>query len=310
MTKPVCPKNFGLDDLACGCIVVDETRCILSANRYIADEFGWDVEQVAGKRIEGLMSRASHLFCESYIYPMLIKDGKCNDVQLTFVSPDGTRTPVIANLKGLEDAVVWGIFSAENRDKLYQELVEARSQLEDQARQLKLLSTTDELTGLMNRRALTEHVEKMFDGASRTGEAITVLLLDVDDFKKINDTYGHNFGDDVLRKIGASLAATCRASELVARYGGEEFVFVLKSEAIHGAMAFANRVHGAVKAALKDTIPITVSIGIAARMGRFGPPFVELLGKADKALFKAKATGKNKTVVGGTVRLSYQANVA
>lgn len=241
---------------------------------------------------------------------MLIKDGKCNEAQLTFVSPEGRRTPVIANVKRSGDAVVWGIFSAQNRDKLYQELVEARSQLEDQARQLKLLATTDELTGLMNRRALTEHAEKIFDGASRTGNAITVLLLDVDDFKKINDTYGHNFGDDVLRKIGASLGATCRSSELVARYGGEEFVFVLKTEAIHGAMAFANRVHSAIQTALKDTVPITVSIGVAARMGRFGPPFVELLGEADKALFEAKATGKNKTVVGGTVRLFCQANVA
>lgn len=301
MTKRGEITDFDIHDLPCGCIVADASRRISFSNQYMADQFGWNSDEVKGRGVEKLMTRASQMFCESYVYPMLIQDGECNEVQLTIESPKGERIPAIINVKRFqEDAAIWSVFSAKNRDKLYEELVGARNQLEIQAKQLKQLAMVDDLTGLMNRRALNEAAEKAFAVADRMGNSIAITLIDIDDFKKINDTYGHNFGDNVLRKVGASLAENCRSSELVGRIGGEEFVFVLHSDTHINSAAFADRVHRAVKQALKDDLPITISIGIASRFGRIGPSFIELLGRADKALYEAKATGKNKTVIGET----------
>lgn len=306
MVETIHVTDIGVDELPCGCVVMNSSRRITFANKYIALAFGWDQHRTKDLGMEMLMSKASHLFCESYVYPMLAQDGKCNEIQLTLVSPAGTRIPAIVNVKRLRnDRVVWSIFVAENRDKLQHELVAARNRLEEQALELKKQSTTDHLTGLKNRRALNAFAETTFCDAAKSGDPITVLIIDIDDFKSINDTYGHNFGDDVLRKVGASLAATCRSTEFVARFGGEEFVFILNTDASGSSVDFANRVHAAIEDGLKHFLPITVSIGVAARFGRFGPSYIELLGQADKALFEAKRTGKNRTIVGGTVKMDY-----
>jgi len=290
--------DVSIDDFPCGCIVADASRRVLYASQYLNQEFGWDLSAIQGQRMEDFMSPASHLFCESYVYPLLLQTGKCEEVQLTLVTPTAARVPIIANARqAKDDTVVWSIFSAQNRDKLYQELVEARNQLEEQSNQLRRLAATDELTGLMNRRAFNETTKKAFAASMRTGDPITLMLLDIDNFKMVNDTYGHEFGDDVLRKIGACLADTCRSSETVARFGGEEFVFLLRGEAGENAPAFAARVHDAIGSALKDTLPTTVSIGVALRSGHFGPTYIELLNLADKALYQAKDCGKNRTVV-------------
>lgn len=303
--------GIGMDELPCGCVVMDDSRRITFANKYIALEFGWNCDQMKEQDMGMLLSKASQLFCESYVYPMLALDGQCEEIQLTLVSSEGARIPAIVNIRKFRgDGFIWSIFVAKNRDKLQQELVAGRNRLEEQALQLKELSTIDYLTGLMNRRALSEFAAKTFSGADRTGDPITIMILDIDDFKRINDTYGHNFGDDVLRKVGASLAFACRSSVFVARLGGEEFIFILNVKESGCAVAFADRLHNTVKDALKELIPITMSIGVAARMGRFGPSYIELLGQADKALFEAKGTGKNKTIVGGAIQMNQPPKVA
>lgn len=298
-------QNIGVDDFPCGCIVTDASRQLQFANQYITDEFGWHSDQVVGKCMEMLVSPASRLFCESYVYPMLLDKGKCEEIQLTFLTSDGDRVPIIANVRQASDSrVVWSIFCAVNRDKLYQELVSARNRLEDQTRQLKKLSSVDDLTGLMNRRAFNDAVSVLFATAIQIGKPISLLLLDIDDFKRINDTYGHCFGDDVLRKVGACLLNTCRSRELVARFGGEEFVFALSGADAENARSFAEGVRAAITREVSETHPITVSIGVASRFSRHGPSYVELLSQADKALYEAKHTGKNKTVLGGNIKLS------
>jgi diguanylate cyclase (GGDEF)-like protein/PAS domain S-box-containing protein len=301
------PK-YGVDDFPCGCIVTDASRRVTFANRYVTTQFGWWFEEILGQRLEKLMSPASHLFCESYVYPMLLQTEKCEEILITFLTSGGTRIPVIASSrKTSENCIVWSVFCAENRDKLYQELVSTRDKLEEQARQLKVLSTVDDLTGLMNRRAFNEVATTFFSQAEQTGGAVSLLILDVDDFKKINDTYGHAFGDDVLRTVGTALTKTCRSRELVARFGGEEFVFALTDADAEGANVFAQRLHTAIKTAMKHLHPITVSIGVANRFGRHGPSYLELLSQADKALYVAKETGKNKTIIGGTMRFANHA---
>jgi len=201
---------------------------------------------------------------------------------------------------------IWSVSTARNRDNLFEELVKARTALEEQARQLKALSTTDELTGLLNRRACNDTADKIFARAARDGSPVSVALLDIDNFKRINDTYGHTVGDQVIREIGQGLHKTCSSNETVARYGGEEFIVVMGGATTSSALALCDRIHAHVANVLKDTCPVTVSIGLATRFGRYGPDFDELLVQADDALYQAKAQGKNTTVVGGNAREKLQ----
>lgn len=298
--------HIEVDDFPCGCFVTDASRRLVFANRYIYEEFDWTREDILGESLEKLMPPASHLFCESYLYPLLSQTGRCEEIQLTFKTPSGVRIPVIANARQVSvDKVVWSVFCATNRDKLYQELVSARNRLEDQTRQLKVLSYTDELTGLTNRRAFNEIAKTLFKTAATTGQPICLMLVDIDDFKKINDTHGHSFGDDILRGVGECLANVASSVEAVARFGGEEFIFALTGADVDGAVAFADSIHAAIKNTMRNIHPITVSIGVASRFSRHGPSFAELLSQADKALYEAKANGKNMTVIGGNVRLVY-----
>ncbi|MEY8119963.1 GGDEF domain-containing protein [Falsihalocynthiibacter sp. BN13B15] len=289
-----------LDDLPFGCIVSNNHRRIIFSNRYITDELGWPVEQVVGQASTTIMSPASRLFCESYVYPMLLESGECLEIQLTFLSKDGARLPVIANAKTRKDGtIIWGFFLAVNRDKLYHELVQARSTLEEQSIRLAEMATIDELTSLMNRRAFNLEIEHQFAACERSGDSLSLLILDIDDFKRINDTYGHSHGDNVLQALGLCLSKACRETETAARFGGEEFIFTLNGTDSEGAFSFAQRIHDQIANDANQLRSITVSIGIATRIGHFGPSYLDLLKQADAALYRAKALGKNRTVNGG-----------
>jgi len=213
------------------------------------------------------------------------------------------RIPVVVNAKLLADqTVVWSVSSAKNRDILFDELVIARSSLEEKTQQLEVLASVDELTGLLNRRACNKAAKEIFAQSEHDGKPVSVGIIDIDDFKKVNDTYGHTFGDDVLRNFGQCLKEVCRANETVARFGGEEFIFVLDGADTDEAVVLCDRIHAHLRTCMKDTRPVTVSIGLVTRFGKFGPDFDELLGQADDALYQAKADGKNRTVVGRSIR--------
>lgn len=293
--------SVGVDDFPCGCIIVDPSRRIAFANKYLSDQFDWDTNKAVGQRLETIMSRGSHLFCDSYVYPLLFEKGKCLEVQLTFLTRHGDRMPVIVNAEMRADgSAAWSFACAENRDKLFQELVEARNKLEEQSRLLQIRSTTDELTGLMNRRAFDIIAEDVFTNKVKHGDQISLVLFDIDNFKTVNDTFGHSFGDNVLREVGICLKENCRATEPIARFGGEEFVSILIDADSAGAATFADRIHKVLNETLKFEIPITVSIGVATCFGHSGTLYKDLLNLADKAMYEAKDMGKNCTVVSDT----------
>jgi diguanylate cyclase (GGDEF)-like protein len=154
-------------------------------------------------------------------------------------------------------------------------------------RQLKDLSRRDGLTGLLNRRALDEELAREFAVASRHDRSLSVAMLDLDHFKDYNDTYGHQAGDRLLRTAAAAWTATLRQTDLIARYGGEEFVVVMPDCKLEAAVLAAERLRAAVPAGS------TCSAGVAEMEGLSSA--VELIGRADQALYAAKAAGRNRT---------------
>lgn len=176
------------------------------------------------------------------------------------------------------------------------ELERYHHELEEANDQLRRLAVTDELTGLRNRRAFEERLVMEFSMARRRKRELSVLLFDVDDFKMINDRWGHAAGDEVLRRLGLILRTTVRLPDLPARYGGEEFVVLLPESGEESAMGLARRVMQRVATEDWENEPVTISIGMAAMNESLENGF-QLVELADDALYAAKRAGKNRVMV-------------
>lgn len=166
-------------------------------------------------------------------------------------------------------------------------------------RRLEELATRDPLTGLLNRRALLERLSAEVDRCRRFDKPVSILLLDLDHFKTINDSAGHLVGDDVLRQVAVLLDTAARTVDVVARYGGEEFVVILPETTPDGALIFAERLRERIgtypfDVGGREPLHLTTSIGVAS----FPSPRVEsmedLFARADEALYRAKSSGRNQ----------------
>lgn len=164
-------------------------------------------------------------------------------------------------------------------------------------KQLKRLATTDELTGLDNRRQIIGRLEEEFQRAQRVNEPLSLISLDLDHFKKINDTYGHPFGDTVLQKFAERLRQIVRSYDVVGRVGGEEFLVVAPATDYDEALALAERIvtaiHDAVIKEARGDVFITASAGVAV-MGADDADYESILKRADEALYQAKTAGRNR----------------
>lgn len=170
-------------------------------------------------------------------------------------------------------------------------------------RALEQLANKDGLTGIANRRSFDRTLETEWRRAMRKAKSLTLLMVDVDHFKGYNDTYGHQAGDECLRRVAAALAdIPVRVSDQVARYGGEEFAVILPDVHLQGAVVVAERIRTAVeKLALvnrvADTGWVTVSIGVASLAADPDHTPSQLIASADAALYAAKRQGRNRIVV-------------
>jgi len=163
------------------------------------------------------------------------------------------------------------------------------------------MALTDSLTGNYNRRYLVSHLQALTGRAASTGKTIGVMMLDVDHFKLINDTYGHQVGDEVLREVAQRITHNVRNFDLVARYGGEEFVVVMPDTGPEIALMVAERLRGKmadvafVVPSAKRDLNVTISIGVACAHSSNEQP-AHLLQRADEALYSAKQQGRNRVV--------------
>lgn len=172
----------------------------------------------------------------------------------------------------------------------------------DMEAKFERLSLTDALTHMPNRRACELVLSNEDRRAARSGESLSVAMVDIDCFKKVNDRYGHRVGDQVIARIGAMIEATvCRPGDYAARYGGEEFLIILPATDADGALFVAERVRRAIEGlSLREAAPglagVTVSIGVATRRPGDAVTIEQLVERADRALYQAKGGGRNRVV--------------
>jgi two-component system cell cycle response regulator len=179
-----------------------------------------------------------------------------------------------------------------------QKLDEANQALRERNQELLELSVTDSLTGLFNRKHLWETLARELEGYKRHLRPLSVLMIDIDHFKRYNDTNGHLAGDEVLRKMAATFRSSLRVSDYAARYGGEEFLMVLPDTDSAMAKKAAERLRELVAAETfggADPARVTVSIGVASTSGHDEEP-ESLIRNADTALYRAKKAGRNRTI--------------
>jgi diguanylate cyclase (GGDEF)-like protein/PAS domain S-box-containing protein len=209
-----------------------------------------------------------------------------------------------------ENAVVWVAHDITERKQAEDELRRAKDLLETANLELqqslereKLLASTDELTGLCNRRHFFELASREFHASLRHRRSLTILMFDADEFKQINDTFGHAAGDKMLVEIAQAAVAQVRVSDVVARYGGDEFIILLPNASAQQAFPIAERIRASVAAirlgAENAMSVMTLSIGISEiRHEPVDESIDRVIQRADQALYKAKQCGRNCIVIG------------
>src|SRR3984957_1039324 len=163
------------------------------------------------------------------------------------------------------------------------------------------MAITDQLTGLHNRRYMSRHLDTLMSNAKKNGRPLAFVIMDIDFFKQVNDTHGHDIGDEVLKEFAARINANVRGIDLACRYGGEEFVVAMPDTDMSFAYSIAERLRHSIETTpvkisrAPGALNITISIGIARCEGE-GDTAEALLHRADQALYRAKRTGRNKVV--------------
>lgn len=194
-------------------------------------------------------------------------------------------------------AVFEDITELEGKNRLLEDMVQqlaaSRAAIETKNKELTYLATRDPLTNCFNRRALYEHLNGKFDGARASDGEFSCIMADIDFFKKVNDTYGHAAGDEVIKMAANSLREVVRDLDMVARFGGEEFCVILPGAPIEQAQMIAERCRAKIEGKETNGIKVTGSFGVTSiRMGAGSA--TQLIQQADEALYYSKQHGRNK----------------
>ena len=271
----------------------DAQRKCRYANRMYRDWFGKSEAEIVGIDVQTLLGHEQYEKCEALIVATLRGDSQYFEQQR--IKADGSVGYVLSRYIPDSDGLgVKGFFVIASD---ITELKLTQLQLEKRIEDLYSMATTDALTGLDNRRNLLEKVQLEIDRALRYGLAVEFLMMDIDHFKDINDTYGHDAGDRVLQRVGALLHETMRAPDHVGRLGGEEFGILLTNVTPHLAAEIAEQLRKKVAALVVSygdaEISFTVSIGVANLLVEAENPLLDMIKRADTALYKAKNSGRN-----------------
>ena len=289
--------------------MLDPKGQIVLANRAFAEASGFERNELQGKGVANLPWTSAEPSAETFRYDWLraITDGESQpSIVLSLLGESSPRT-FLVNCAPIQsdDGSHRGILASfddvtqlkEKELELKQMLAELSKSREDIRQhnvQLRELAMQDPLTGCMNRRAFFERFEQEWSRAGRYGHPLSCVILDLDNFKSVNDTYGHAAGDTVLKKVARLLVETVRDGDFVCRYGGEEFCIGLPHIDHQDAVLAAERFRSEISSTISvDGEPVTASLGVSALSLGPGHP-QSLVEQADKALYVAKRAGRDR----------------
>ncbi|MEO2257561.1 sensor domain-containing diguanylate cyclase [Paenibacillus amylolyticus] len=316
--------DIQLDLAPCGYFSISDSGVVQSINQTLLTMLGYERDELIGQHIESTMSVSNKVFFHTYFYPYIQLYGHVDEMYFTFRTRDQQAVPVLLNGvrqtrngESVVDCVVVVMRKRIEHEKdilhtktklqeLYQATQEVNKELErlheeykikEQALikvndQLETLASTDLLTGLKNRRFFQEKMLESLMMFREKQRYFSLLVVDIDHFKSINDTYGHPIGDLVLGNLAGLLQSVSRSTDVVARYGGEEFVIILPDCEEEQAIGIAERYRSQVASADWGEYNITVSIGAATVVEEDSEK--SLFQRADNALYASKTGGRNR----------------
>jgi diguanylate cyclase (GGDEF)-like protein/PAS domain S-box-containing protein len=279
--------------------VKDSEGKYLYYSRALAERYGISREAWLGKRIVDLFP--ANVIDIFHRHDMdVIESGEQTVIGEAFLYPAGAPSHVRMYRFPYSDGEhrMLGTVSIDETEAVEREAELHRYQRELEAANAKLaeLAATDPLTGLANRRVFDDRLSTEFSQARRKNRGLSVMMIDVDDFKQLNDSYGHEEGDLCLQQMADLLSNLVREPDLIARYGGEEFILLLPETDEDQALHLAERMLATIRSHTWKWRPITVSGGIASLSSEMRNQ-QQLIGKADEALYAAKHAGKDRFIV-------------
>ncbi len=293
---------IGVTDLAGHYIIVNRSWC---------DCLGYSAEEAKSLTVNDVTPPDDRSFSENNFHRLISGDTSGFRITRRYLCKDGTIIWADLHVSALRDEAgqiigVLGVFV--NIDKQVQaegslselndQLLKANLELQLALSDVQRLARHDALTGLYNRRVMEEALDKEIRRSVRSNRGYAVAIADIDNFKHINDTYGHNCGDRVLVEIVKVMRDAIRNTDLVGRWGGEEFFFLFTETSCQGAMIVAER----IRTQIQDltvlcgdyALKITITIGLSYHQGDCDQETIT--GEADQALYKGKKSGKNQCV--------------
>lgn len=289
--------------------VVNLAGQIVNLNARVEQVFGFTRDELLGEPIERLIPNRfarGHLQHRARFARMpTVRQMRSRSFQLYALRKDQVEVPVDIMISPFqvdnEPLVLCAVRDVSEAFAAQQQLRRRTAELEAAHEQMKILASRDGLTELLNRRAFQEQVEWMLRHAVRRFERFSLLMIDLDFFKRVNDQFGHAEGDRVLRAMAETLRATCRQNDLAARFGGEEFAVALPDTDASGGLVAAETLRIAIASADGSHTPVTASIGVATYVPSEGLPqrqctIQQLIGDADRALYAAKHAGRNRAI--------------
>ena len=309
----------GLTEVVQGHILyVEDSRSIAAKTKILLESQGWTVDHFA--TAEEALEAFRNIDYDLVLTDVLL-EGKMSGYgllrELRGFSGHKNRVPVLA-MTGFDDdarkieLLVAGVNDYVPKPALDQELIArvrnnliSKKQLdliEEQYERLQEMAMKDQLTGLYNRHFLMEVVPAKLSEAKRHEISVSLVIIDADKFKNINDTYGHVAGDLVLKEIAEELKDNCRGEDVVARFGGEEFVILLSNCNERNAGIKAERLRKSIEARQPAGYNITASFGVSEYIKGVTQDFTDLFQAADRAVYQAKETGRNKVVLASQMK--------
>lgn len=308
----------------CGFMSITSEGKITEVNQTFLDWMGYEQSDLLNEHVERLMSMANKLIFHSYFYPTINLNEHVEELFINFKDSKGISVPYLLNgrrynnggmeridcilvqmkkridyelelrsaKQQVEEAYIAKDQALANLEQLHLEIEKKQTELMEMNTILVELSVTDKLTGLKNRRFFQEKLEEQITLYNETGKIFSLLILDIDRFKKVNDTYGHQVGDEVLVQLAQVLTTQARETDIAARYGGEEFVVILPNTDIEESKIIAEQLRQSVELSQWKTGSITVSIGIATFTTEDSD--ATILKNADQALYASKENGRNR----------------